>query len=438
MSTQFGDGKRTLSTGDLVISVSEIFDRLQTQVDPRILDQLLRDILAGRRQQVRPGELITADLINQILAELESLNVRVTRLEAGGGVVPNIGPPVITGLDPTSVRVQRPLRILGRNFGTPSSNVVTIDGVQVRQFKDGSGDTLLIIDVPVILGVPETGKTVTLSVSNPIGFTQTSLVVLPAEQTTPEGSLFVTLSQSPSDPQLLEGQSYTFVFAVKAFSNMEEVFSLTPIVSTGWAAAIVDVSNTPISPAEVRIPRSDPPVGTTRDVRVRVTIPVGTAPGTTAQLRLGVGSKRNPIGFNSTSGGDTLAVGEPPPPPPRVTISFSAALAPTGAPPATKDASNVLVIPTAGAGITYRIDFSVMNQDPGNYNLTLTLPGGLWTTRIESGSSTGPLTANQGRLVNLSLSAQAGAAPATLILRATKSDDPTIFGQISQPIRLGS
>lgn len=89
MSTQFGDGKRTLSTGDLVISVSEIFDRLQTKVDPNTLEQLLRDILSGRRQQVRPGEIITAEFINQILADLESLEGRVLKLElagpAGGG-----------------------------------------------------------------------------------------------------------------------------------------------------------------------------------------------------------------------------------------------------------------------------------------------------------------------------------------------------------------
>src|SRR5437762_7173670 len=97
MSTQFGDTKRTLSTGDLVISVSEIFDRLQSKVDPNTLEQLLRDIVSGRRKQVRPGELITAELINQILAELESLEGRVVKLETAGsavgtGVVPTETP----------------------------------------------------------------------------------------------------------------------------------------------------------------------------------------------------------------------------------------------------------------------------------------------------------------------------------------------------------
>jgi hypothetical protein len=81
MSTQFVTGKRTLSTGDYVISVSEIFDKLQSKVDANTLEQLLRDIISERRPQVRPGELITAELINQILAELESLEGRVLKLE---------------------------------------------------------------------------------------------------------------------------------------------------------------------------------------------------------------------------------------------------------------------------------------------------------------------------------------------------------------------
>jgi hypothetical protein len=436
MSTQFNDTKRTLTTGDVVISVAEIFDRLQTKVDPNTLEQLLRDILAGRRSQVRPGELITAELINQILAELESLESRVTKLEASGTVVMPNQPVIITGLQPSGpVPMQSELQIMGRNFSLPSANIVTIDGVPVRQFKTGSSDTLLILDVPLIAGVTNQGKTVTLTLSNPLGFAQTSMVIVPAVQTTPTGSLFVTLSQSPTEPQLLAGQSFTFVFAVRAFTNMEEVFNLTPIVSTGWPAAIVDQGSTPITPVEIRIPKSDPPIGTTRDVRVRVTIPADTPPNTTAQLRLAVASKLNPTGLNITSGGDTITVGQPPPPPQRVTVSFSAVLKPAGAPTASKDANNVLVIPVAGT--TYRVDFSVANPDAGTYNYIFTPPGGLWTARIEGASSSGPLTANQGTLVITSLSAQAGAAPANLVLRVVKADDATVFGQFTQPIKLG-
>jgi hypothetical protein len=433
MSTNFRDVNRTVSAGDMVISVAEIFDRLQTKVDPSTLEQLLRDIISGRRNQVRPGELITAELINQILAQLEGLETRIVTLEAAGGGVTTGPSVVITGLQPSgSVPVQSELRILGRNFGLPSANVVTIDGVPVGQIKSGSTDTLLIVDVPLIGGVAEQGKTVTLTVSNPSGFAQTSLVIVPAVQTTPTGSLFVTLSRSPTEPQLLPGQSYIFVFSVQAFTNMEELFSLTPNITPGWTAAIVNDDNVPLIPAEIRFPKSDPPVGTTNEVRVRVTLPTATAGAPTALLRLAVASKKNPAGLNKTSGGDPITVGQPPPPPQRVKVSFSAVL---GSPPASKDANNVIVIPVAGT--TYRVDFSVVNQDPGNYNFVLTPPGGLWTARIEGPSSSGQLTANQGKLVITSLSAQAGAAPASLVLRVTKADDATVFGQFSQPIRLG-
>src|SRR5215217_5784851 len=85
MSTQFRDTKRTLNTGDLVISVQEVFDRLQSNVDPTLLNQVLQDIISWRRERVRPGELITAELINQILTQLESLDGRVIALEKGGG-----------------------------------------------------------------------------------------------------------------------------------------------------------------------------------------------------------------------------------------------------------------------------------------------------------------------------------------------------------------
>src|SRR5687767_420033 len=81
MSTQFRDVNRTVSAGDVVISIADIFDRLQGRVDATTLDQVLSDIISGRRNRVRPGELITAELMNQILAQLESLETRVTALE---------------------------------------------------------------------------------------------------------------------------------------------------------------------------------------------------------------------------------------------------------------------------------------------------------------------------------------------------------------------
>src|SRR5688572_30561361 len=148
MSTQFRDARRTLSTGDLVISVSEIFDRLQTKVDPNTLEQLLRDILSGRREQVRPGELITAELINQILAQLESLEARVTKLEGDiVGPSPTIAIPEIRPAGPYTV--SQSIQVLGRNFGVSTGAVrASVGNVPVTALDTSSTDELLMFRIP--------------------------------------------------------------------------------------------------------------------------------------------------------------------------------------------------------------------------------------------------------------------------------------------------
>ena len=434
MSTQLS-GNRTLSAGDLVISVADIFDRLEGRVDRTTLEQLLSDIISGRRNQVRPGELITAELMNQILAHLESLETRVKALEAGS--TPS-DPVVITGLEPSgAVPMQSDLRIIGRNFGSTGSNIVTIDGVRVTRIKEGS-NTHLVVEVPLLAGVPEQGKTATLTLSNASGFAQTTVFVVPAVQTIPRGSLAATLSRTPTDPQLLAGQSYTFVFAVQAISNMEEVFTLAPNLSTGWPAMVVDGSDVQITPPEIRIPKSDPPSGTTRDVRVRITIPAGTPVETSALLRLAVTSKRNPGGFSNTSGGDRVTVGQAPPPPQRIAVVFGGVISPSSAPQARFDENKVVAIPVTGT--SYRVDFSVVIEDPGTatYNLVMTAPTGQWTATLQGSptiQTTGP---RLDRLVGVTLTAQPGAAAANIRLRVERSGDPTFFGEFSQPIRLGT
>lgn len=182
MSTQLGNTKRTLGTGDLVISVSEIFDKLQGTVDAGTLEQLLRDIISDRRPQVRPGELITAELINQILAELESLATRVTKLEAGVVTPPAPAAVVITQV-PSSVRLDHVLEIQGLNFGfSKGAHRVTVDGVIQNEFGTDSRDDFLSVTIRNITNVTEAGKPVQLVVSNGVQPPATrNLTILPSQ-----------------------------------------------------------------------------------------------------------------------------------------------------------------------------------------------------------------------------------------------------------------
>ena len=92
--------------------------------------------MAQELENIQPGDLITSNLMNRIVDKLNSLETRVGLLEAVG---PEGEAVVITGLLPSGpVGLGSELRVTGRNFGLPSANVVTIDNIQVTQFKSGS------------------------------------------------------------------------------------------------------------------------------------------------------------------------------------------------------------------------------------------------------------------------------------------------------------
>jgi hypothetical protein len=118
---------------------------------------------------VRPGELISAELINQILAELESLETRVTALEGRSTTGTGDVAPVITSLVPPEtqpMRVGQEIEVIGRNFGfSTGSHRVTVDGVPVMSFDTGkSSNERLVLNIPPIPDLTPTGRPVNLVV----------------------------------------------------------------------------------------------------------------------------------------------------------------------------------------------------------------------------------------------------------------------------------
>lgn len=437
MATSTEIATRAANAGELVVPVSEILDRLRGRVGQDVLDNVLNAIIATRRNRVSPGELITADLINQILGQQEALETRITALEAVG---PQGDAVVITGLLPSGpVTMGSELTVIGRNLGPPERASVIIDGAAINQFKAGSELNKLIFNLPALQGIPASGKIVNLTISNAIGIATTSFIILPPQPTVPTGSLFATYTQAPPDPLLLAGQSYTFVYTLKAITNMAETFTLTPQINVGWPVNIVDSNNIPITPAEISIPKSDPPEGTNHSIRVRVTIPAGTPTLTRAQLSLRVTSKRNPGDLTQTSSNEVIVVGSAPPPPQEIAISFSNVISP--APPLATENNGVVTIPAVNT--QYRISFNAVIKDAGDYRAVITSPGTGWTVRVSGSATTTPLelplkptTPNSSNLVNVIISAQSGAATGALQIQITKIDDATVFGQVSEQVRL--
>lgn len=308
MSTPLIDTKRTLNTGDLVISVSEIFDRLQTKIDPDTLEAILRDIISRHRRQVRPGELITADLMNQILAQLESLEVRVTKLEAGSSTTP-LPSPVITDWQPhDEVQIGRRLDVTGKNFPTVmKEDSVTLGGQPIQTFIFFS-PTQLSFDIPptVAPGTP------TLKIRNAEGATASQNIHVVAQVEIPHGHMFVNDVTPPRTDKFEVGKSYTFVFELNSQSIPDEDYTLridyTDVKGTASADEWKKNSSLAMANTGGAVP-SPIRLGPAQRVRVNVNVKIPSG-AESANLSLSAISLNNPLELNRTSSPIKIEIGQ--------------------------------------------------------------------------------------------------------------------------------
>lgn len=400
---------------------------------------LLKERLSGEAKttaifdKVNPGDLITASLINDILKRLRDLEAAINKLPSADQVE-------ITSLYPSGpVHIGDKLTILGRNFGQPASNSVTINEAIITKFDDSSDDKHLMFTIPVVQAATEQGALVTLTLSNPQGFDSTPLTLLKAVQ--PLGvTLYPSPHLSPDVEELEAGKSYRFTFTVSGITTQDETYTLTASVTDAsvtddqqkplaWNTATFDEDGNPAS--EIKIPKGD----TTRDVGVELTIPLGTADGSLARLRLTVASRQKPE-FKFTSGSFPIEVGEAPPPTYKIPISVSRIFPPG------RDTGDALVVPSVDP-LTHNkvgpipIKLKAQINKTGKYTITGPSVENLdqrWKTTLISSATlpverTGPLT--------ISTEIQALDAEATttnLLLEIKKDDEPDFFGKFSYPI----
>lgn len=79
-------GIQLVRPGEMVVAVSEILDAIGNRITPEEKQKLLLAVLARRAERVQPGDLITASLINGLLADMADL-------KAAQGSRPGAGPP---------------------------------------------------------------------------------------------------------------------------------------------------------------------------------------------------------------------------------------------------------------------------------------------------------------------------------------------------------
>jgi hypothetical protein len=376
--------------------------------------------------RVAPGDLIRSDLLNQLIAHIESLDARVASLETGGGL-PDA--PVITGHVPDGdVVAGTELRVIGRKFLVPTSqNTVTIDGRAFTAFLPGSNDGQLVLDVPA--DFPNLPRNVTLTVSNRNGQVSDTIRLRPGVLI-PRGKLVVTDTTGVLGQALQIGQVATFAFRLDSQTDLAETYDVQPVFTsavgateTAWRAGttLLGGSSSVISPTD--------PV----QVGARIVVPPGAQ---SVDFALSAASRlSSDPQMSVTTSVRHLVIGQAPEvSDPRTSFQLAA----IG--PASANSRNADLDGNRGVeirfGNTGPVPVVVLPTVAGSYRYSATVeqPGGLWTVGALSPAQATEAAGNPRRLsLDVSCSAP-GPAPERrfLVVRAVRiasdgSDDFSSF-----------
>jgi hypothetical protein len=380
-------------------------------------------------QPVRPGDLITAQWFNDLVAKIEELEQRLDDLQAGGGGGTGLA---ITGRIPTTgpYRIGDTLTLLGRNFQVSLGAArVFLNGVRVLDLT-GSTDTQLVFVIPPVPGVVEPGTEVTLRVLNQTEEVTQTLVLRPALPV-----LFgeVDVAWQDVDPDTFDpGDAVTFQYRITSRASAPADFLIDAIVgvATGqstWQSRVVVLDAT-LNTLPGRLIRLDPLEQ--RLFHVRITqVPAGTD-GT--EFTLTVNASAGAV--QGTSGAHPFTVGETVEPPDTtidlgVTQSF-----PSGA-----LAGDTV---TAAVGQTVRVRFTAQFELAGDYDVTVTAGAGTsgWTVGrfITTPATYEDVPAGGVRLPEITIAPQAGASASGSVELRLQRDGATGSRAVTLNLSLGA
>lgn len=261
--------------------------------------------------QVRPGDLIDAASWNNLLAEINALNTRVTQLE--GGISSNNPLQINEIVPPDTLMINQEIQVLGQGFAPAnhaSDNIVTMGGRPVERFLPGTGPTKLVFNVPTIPGVPRDDVVLMVRYQN----SNASRVVSVASSVViPTGRLVITdvttLIQPPG--QINIGGTYTFWFELDSQTlPAGETYQLSFNYSNAIGANITDwnTSSHLVNASGGTLVSNLLQIELGQPVRIGVnfTVPAGAA---SVNLRLSARSRNNDSGLSTAFGPIPITVG---------------------------------------------------------------------------------------------------------------------------------
>jgi hypothetical protein len=237
--------------------------------------------------KVQPGDLITAQFINRIVDEINTLKAKVAGLEAIGPVG---GKVFITDILPHSPppRVDQIMHIIGQNFGflIGATEVMIDHDVRVDKFLPNSNDQNLIFKIPVIQNLPPKGRPVSVRVSNVNEYAEEVVTILPVELKL-EGGVDV-LFKSANPVTITPNNPVTFEFNLKSRASLAADFTITPEI-TGvadpslWEDQLEVLNNFKIKVPDNRIPLN---VNETKTFFIRIPVVPPNTNGTKFGLKV--------------------------------------------------------------------------------------------------------------------------------------------------------
>ncbi len=267
--------------GNLVVPLSAIISQLQGKLSSADLNALLLSVVGNRQSTVSPGDLITADLINQMLSDISDLSTRVAALE--GASVGNLQVVISRVLPDGPLVIGSQIQILGQNFGFSIGAVRVFFGtVAPASFDQGSNDSVLIMEVPNVANATTTPMPIVLTVSNATT-SATVTVTIKRADTPVTGDVDVMPGGVTPDP-VVAGQPASFAYTLTSHANQTAAFAVTPTLKgQSWPVSLIGADGNALSNPLSLDPRV--PVGVT----LRMSIP-GTADKAPFDLVLAVQS----------------------------------------------------------------------------------------------------------------------------------------------------
>lgn len=314
--------------------------------------------MATLPSSVRPGDLITSNLVNEILSHLRDHDTRLIVLEGGSA---GAGQVIISDVLPGDlVQVGQTIQILGSNFdASVGAHRAYFDTQPVTEFLEATNN-MLRLKVPPLPGLPALGKAVTLNVSNLTSSATRQLTVTPLP-TNVTGVVDVASTSAPNPVPAGANADFGFTLTSRASVTDAEFVLGATITGPAWQDRIrlLDGSKVQLEGNRIRLTKN---VATPVFVRINP-VPPG-SDNTAFDLMLSVDAQAG----SATGDSDvkSYTVGVTTTPEDAVLTITSITSDPAGA------HSGGTIAAGVGNGVLIRANIALLSGAPTNVALTLT------------------------------------------------------------------